>query len=117
VGGHGLKHSLASKAAKYTYAVLTAYEFFFELTALCDVVGVGNPSFLPLLQRICDDTGDTLEAIHYKRLSPLQPSSRAIDSYRAVQRGDCVVAFSRRELYRIKSIIEKRNPTLRCCII
>eukprot|EP00602_Paraphysomonas_sp_CaronLab_P001007 CAMPEP_0185033648 /NCGR_PEP_ID=MMETSP1103-20130426/22779_1 /TAXON_ID=36769 /ORGANISM="Paraphysomonas bandaiensis, Strain Caron Lab Isolate" /LENGTH=626 /DNA_ID=CAMNT_0027569993 /DNA_START=118 /DNA_END=1995 /DNA_ORIENTATION=- len=78
----------------------------------------GNASFLPLIRRICHSTGDTVEVREYTRLAPLvvTPNSH-VQSLRAVRRGDCIVAFSRKKLYKIKASIEKLNPQLRCCII
>ncbi|KAH8968509.1 hypothetical protein BDL97_03G131400 [Sphagnum fallax] len=42
----------------------------------------------------------------YERLSPLVPQTRALGSYSHVRKGDCVVAFSRCDIYSIKKEIE-----------
>jgi ATP-dependent RNA helicase SUPV3L1/SUV3 len=78
----------------------------------------GDPAALPVLQRLVALTGDELAVARYpRRLSPLRVAGEALpDLCGAVRRGDCVVAFSRRELFSIKADIE-RGTGLRCGII
>lgn len=60
--------------------------------------------------------GDTLEVKTYERLLPLVPHDLALGSLRSVQRGDCVVAFSRKEVHAIKRAIDSYGH-LRCCMV
>lgn len=77
----------------------------------------GNFTFLKLIENICKHTNDQITIHEYKRKSPLKMSSNSLNSLTKVTKGDCVIAFSRKELYHIKNIIEKENPLLKCCII
>ncbi len=89
------------------------------LSAAAPVVHVcGDAAALPVLQRLVALTGDSLAVRRYpSRLSPLAVAAEALPELTAAVRpGDCVVAFSRRELFAIKSAIE-RATGLRCAII
>ena len=72
----------------------------------------GDPSCVALLQKICDVTGMRLDVRHYERLTSLAIDKQGLErgDYKNVQPGDCVIAFSRRDLYAIKAEIEKRSP-------
>ena len=76
----------------------------------------GDPSAVPLVTSLLKLTGDELIIHEYKRLSPLQVASKPLPSLSAVQRGDCVVAFSRRDLFKAKHQIESATG-LRCGVI
>lgn len=43
-----------------------------------------------------------LQIHYYDRLSPLKPLEEPIGSFLNVKRGDCIVTFSRREIYKYK---------------
>lgn len=62
-----------------------------------------------------------MHVAHYQRLLPLVTSDSAIsfrnDTYRNIRDGDCVVAFSRKEIHRIKAVIEQRHPRFRCFVV
>lgn len=45
---------------------------------------------------------------HYKRFTSLDVDSDFIEDYKQVQSGDCIVAFSRTDIYEIKQV----DPTL-----
>jgi hypothetical protein len=62
------------------------------------------------------NAGDTLEVKTYERLLPLVPHDMALGSLRAVRRGDCVVAFSRKEVHGIKRAIDSYGH-LKCCMV
>ncbi|KAL4452034.1 hypothetical protein ABPG75_007696 [Micractinium tetrahymenae] len=77
----------------------------------------GNPAALPLLQLIAAETGDALEVRRYERLSPLAPARRPLHpGLEGVRRGDCVVAFSRREVHALRQRIEGHGQH-RCCVV
>lgn len=60
--------------------------------------------------------GDTLEVRTYERLLPLVPQPAAITSLKTVRRGDCLVAFSRRDVHGIKRAIDSHGA-LKCCMV
>ncbi|KAL2926741.1 DExH-box ATP-dependent RNA helicase DExH18 mitochondrial [Bienertia sinuspersici] len=69
------------------------------------------------MRKICSDTGDELVEQHYKRFKPLVVESKTLlGDLRNVKSGDCVVAFSRREIFGVKLAIEKQTK-YRCCVI
>ncbi|CAM9327645.1 unnamed protein product, partial [Phaeothamnion confervicola] len=54
----------------------------------------------------------------YERLSPLHASHRAIDDLSALSPGDCLVAFSRRRLHRLKHDVEVASGgRTRCAVV
>ncbi|XP_057823818.1 ATP-dependent RNA helicase SUV3, mitochondrial isoform X6 [Cryptomeria japonica] len=59
---------------------------------------------------------DEIQVEYYKRLSPLIPSERPLDSFSEIRTGDCVVAFSRQNIYYIKKKIEAKGEHL-CSIV
>ncbi|KAI3979783.1 hypothetical protein MKX01_013878 [Papaver californicum] len=69
----------------------------------------GNPAAVPLIQQI-------LKVQYYDRLSPLVPSKVPLGSFSNIQRGDCIVTFSRREIYRLKKEIEFQGKHL-CSVV
>lgn len=60
--------------------------------------------------------GDRLEVRRYERLSPLVAARRPLASLSQVQRGDCVVAFSRRDVHALRQEIEGYGQH-RCCVV
>ncbi|XP_077250011.1 ATP-dependent RNA helicase [Tasmannia lanceolata] len=77
----------------------------------------GDPSVLKIVRKICNETGDELIENHYQRFKPLVVEAKTLlGDLRNVQPGDCVVAFSRREIFEVKMAIEK-HTSHRCCVI
>ncbi|KAI3837614.1 hypothetical protein MKX03_029739 [Papaver bracteatum] len=76
----------------------------------------GDPAAVPLIQQILKVTGDSVEVQYYDRLSPLVPSKVPLGSFSNIQRGDCIVTFSRREIYRLKKEIESQGKHL-CSVV
>ncbi|TXG72097.1 hypothetical protein EZV62_000676 [Acer yangbiense] len=62
----------------------------------------GDPAAVPLIQEILKVTGDDVKVQSYERLSPLVPLKVPLGSFSNIQKGDCIVTFSRREIYRLK---------------
>ena len=52
----------------------------------------------------------------YERLLPLVPQAAPLDSLKRIRRGDCVVAFSRRDVHAIKRAIDSHGA-LKCCMV
>ncbi|KAG8662333.1 DExH-box ATP-dependent RNA helicase DExH18, mitochondrial [Manihot esculenta] len=77
----------------------------------------GDPSVLNIVRKICSDTGDELIEHHYGRFKPLVVEAKTLlGDLRNVRSGDCVVAFSRREIFEVKLAIEKHTKH-RCSVI
>ncbi|XP_047311575.1 ATP-dependent RNA helicase SUV3, mitochondrial isoform X2 [Impatiens glandulifera] len=76
----------------------------------------GDPAVVPLIQKILKVTGDTITIQHYERLSPLVPSEVPLGSFSNIQTGDCIVTFSRVEIYNIKKKIENKGNHL-CSVV
>ncbi|XVF60521.1 hypothetical protein PTKIN_Ptkin08bG0054200 [Pterospermum kingtungense] len=77
----------------------------------------GDPTVLNIVRKICSDTGDELDEHHYGRFKPLVVEAKTLlGDLRNVRSGDCVVAFSRREIFEVKMAIEK-HTSHRCCVI
>lgn len=75
----------------------------------------GDDSCVPLIEGIAKLTGEELIIHRYERLTPLS-ATEAIGSLASVQGGDCVVAFSRKDIYVIKAQIES-SSSLRCAVV
>ncbi|CAN0839627.1 DExH-box ATP-dependent RNA helicase DExH18, mitochondrial [Linum grandiflorum] len=77
----------------------------------------GDPSVLDIVRKICAETGDDLYEHRYDRFKPLVVEAKTLlGDLKNVKSGDCVVAFSRREIFEVKLAIEK-NTKHRCCVI
>lgn len=77
----------------------------------------GDPSVLDVVRKICLETGDELHENHYDRFKPLVVEAKTLlGNLQNVRSGDCVVAFSRREIFEVKMAIEKHTKH-RCCVI
>ena len=76
----------------------------------------GDAAAIPLLRRLLAATGDSLEVIDYARLAPLTVAPTPLATLADVQSGDCVVCFSRFELFKHKREIEV-STGLRCGVI
>lgn len=77
----------------------------------------GDPSVLNSVRKMCSDTGDKLYEQQYERFKPLVVEAKTLlGDLKNVRSGDCVVAFSRREIFEVKAFIEKYTNH-RCCVI
>mmetsp|Transcript_6276 Transcript_6276/g.8742 ORF Transcript_6276/g.8742 Transcript_6276/m.8742 type:complete len:386 (+) Transcript_6276:1-1158(+) len=77
----------------------------------------GDPSSLQLIQRIGSVLGEEIEVSNYQRLSPLVPSPiPLVNPLQNLSKGDCIIAFSRKDIHDIKKLIEENSP-LRCCVV
>ena len=64
----------------------------------------------------CLRAGDTLEVREYERLLPLKAEKAALGTLQGVRKGDCLVAFSRREVHAIKRALEAWGA-FRSCVV
>ncbi|XP_057808849.1 DExH-box ATP-dependent RNA helicase DExH18, mitochondrial-like [Salvia miltiorrhiza] len=77
----------------------------------------GDPSVLDVVRKICSDTGDELVEQRYERFKPLVVEAKTLEGdLKNVRSGDCIVAFSRKEIFEVKLAIEKYTKH-RCCVI
>lgn len=76
----------------------------------------GEETAVPLVQQLLADTGDEFVVNRYQRLSPLQVATQSMEgNWAGIQRGDCIVAFSRRDIFAHKHLIEQKTG-LRCAV-
>lgn len=77
----------------------------------------GEPSAIPLLQKICKDTGDELQVNTYQRLAPLAVEHTSLNSnFSTLRKGDCIICFSRRNIFMLKKMIEHETKK-KCAVI
>ncbi|EEH40221.2 ATP-dependent RNA helicase suv3 [Paracoccidioides lutzii Pb01] len=68
----------------------------------------GEERVVPLIRDLAGLMGDRLEIHHYERLNPLKAMNKSLKGNLAnLQKGDCVVAFSRVGIHGLKQDIEK----------
>ncbi|KAF8626252.1 hypothetical protein AX15_004930 [Amanita polypyramis BW_CC] len=77
----------------------------------------GEETAVPVVQALLRETGDELVVRKYERLTPLIVEENSLEgAYGKVQKGDCVVAFSRSGIFGIKNKIERRTG-MRCAVV
>ncbi|CAI9762181.1 unnamed protein product [Fraxinus pennsylvanica] len=76
----------------------------------------GDAAAVPLIQEILKVTDDIVKVQYYERLSPLIPLKIPLGSFANIKTGDCIVTFSRRQIYRIKKQIENGGKHL-CSVV
>ncbi|EEY58821.1 ATP-dependent RNA helicase SUPV3L1, putative [Phytophthora infestans T30-4] len=76
----------------------------------------GSGEAVHLVKKFAETTGDDFELRSYERRSPLEIAPTHLASYSHIRSGDCVVAFSRRDIFQIKRDIEVKTGQ-KCCII
>ncbi|EGC35393.1 hypothetical protein DICPUDRAFT_33488 [Dictyostelium purpureum] len=74
----------------------------------------GDGSSKELIRKICEITGDSYELRTYERLSPLEIEERPA-SISKLQKGDCLVTFSKKECIELKQQMESKGK--RCAIV
>lgn len=77
----------------------------------------GEETAVPLVQALLRETGDEIEIRRYERLTTLDVEGRSIEGdYGNIEKGDCVVAFSRSGIFSIKTAIEKKTG-MKCAVV
>lgn len=77
----------------------------------------GEEGAVPLVQTMLRATGDEIIVHRYERLTPLQPAKTALNGrLKDIRKGDCVVAFARTSIFKLKEKIE-RETGLRCAVV
>ncbi|XP_049280117.1 ATP-dependent RNA helicase SUV3 homolog, mitochondrial [Anopheles funestus] len=69
----------------------------------------GEPGTADLLQKLCETTHESLEVRNYKRLTPLHIEDQALQTLDNVLPGDCIVCFSKNDIYAVSREIEARG--------
>jgi ATP-dependent RNA helicase SUPV3L1/SUV3 len=76
----------------------------------------GEETAIPVIQELLKDTGDELTIKRYQRLSPLIVENEGLGGdLSRVRKGDCVVTFSRTNIFKLKRKIEEVTG-LRCAV-
>lgn len=77
----------------------------------------GDPAAAPVVRKLAAACGDELEERVYERLTPLSVSEESLGgTIRRIRKGDAVVAFSRRDIYQLRRLIE-RSTGHKCCVV
>lgn len=76
----------------------------------------GDPAVVPIIQRLLEATDDVVTIQYYERLSPLVPLKSTLGPFSNIKAGDCIVTFSRREIYKLKKKIEMAGKHL-CSVV
>ena len=117
-----------SESARYDVAVIDeiqmigdgqrGFAWTIALIGLCakEVHLCGEEAAVPLVEEIAKELGEEVEVNRYDRLSPLKTSTEPLGDYKNIQKGDCVVAFSRKRIFEIKDQIEE-TTRLRCALV
>ncbi|KAI0062152.1 P-loop containing nucleoside triphosphate hydrolase protein [Artomyces pyxidatus] len=76
----------------------------------------GEETAVPLIESLVAMTGDELIVNQYQRLTPLSVAKESLDNdLSKIQKGDCVVTFSRSGIFKLKEAVEKATG-LRCAV-
>lgn len=77
----------------------------------------GEETAVPVVQALLKDTGDEIIVNRYERLSPLILQEDSLNGdWSKVQKGDCIVTFSRSNIFSLKRKIEQLTP-FRCALV
>lgn len=60
--------------------------------------------------------GDSFEVRRYSRLAALRVGQRVLPEVSMAQRGDCLVAFSRKDVHQMKREVEGKGQHS-CCVV
>ena len=77
----------------------------------------GDVAALSAIEAICASTGDSFEIRHYERMTAISPQTTSLDGdYAKIKAGDAIVAFSRKDIYAIRSAVERKTAH-KCCVV
>ncbi|XP_023060817.1 ATP-dependent RNA helicase SUPV3L1, mitochondrial [Piliocolobus tephrosceles] len=81
------------------------------LLGLCaeEVHLCGEPAAIDLVTELMYTTGEEVEVRDYKRLTPISVLDHALESLDNLQPGDCIVCFSKNDIYSVSRQIEIRG--------
>lgn len=76
----------------------------------------GEETAIPVIQALLRETGDELVIHRYERLTPLVVQDESLEGdLRRVQKGDCLVTFTRTNIYMLKQQVEELTG-MRCAV-
>ena len=76
----------------------------------------GEEAAVPLIEALMKETGDELIVRRYERLTPLAVATESLKGHwNRIEKGDCVVTFSRRSIFDLKREVENATG-LRCAV-
>ncbi|KIJ31831.1 hypothetical protein M422DRAFT_185414, partial [Sphaerobolus stellatus SS14] len=77
----------------------------------------GEEAAVPLVQKMLAETGDEIIINRYERLTPLTVAKNGLHgNWSLIERGDCIVTFSRNGIFRLKAQVEAQTG-LRCAVV
>lgn len=78
----------------------------------------GDGSAVELVRALAAQMGDEFEVRRYERFTQLRVEAGGLgaEGYAGARRGDCIVAFSRRDIFEIKAAVERATQH-RCCVV
>ncbi|KAK7140136.1 hypothetical protein R3I94_012670 [Phoxinus phoxinus] len=87
------------------------------LLGLCaeEIHVCGESAAVEFVTELMFTTGEEVEVHNYKRLTPFSISNHAVESLDNLKPGDCIVCFSKNDIYSISRQIEIRG--LECAVI
>lgn len=72
----------------------------------------GEAATIGLIERLCETTGEVVESHHYNRLTELTIEDTPLGSLENVQPGDCIVCFSKNDIYTVSREIESMGKQI-----
>ncbi|XP_040900202.1 ATP-dependent RNA helicase SUPV3L1, mitochondrial [Toxotes jaculatrix] len=87
------------------------------LLGLCaeEIHVCGEPAAIDFIRELMYTTGEEVEVHTYQRLTPFSVLDQAVESLDNLRPGDCIVCFSKNDIYSISRQIEARG--LECAVI
>uniref|UniRef100_A0A1A8F5T7 ATP-dependent RNA helicase SUPV3L1, mitochondrial n=2 Tax=Nothobranchius korthausae TaxID=1143690 RepID=A0A1A8F5T7_9TELE len=87
------------------------------LLGLCaeEIHVCGEPAAVDFIRELMYTTGEEVEVHNYQRLTPFSILNHAVESLDNLRPGDCIVCFSKNDIYSISRQIEARG--LECAVI
>ncbi|PVU88771.1 hypothetical protein BB561_005708 [Smittium simulii] len=77
----------------------------------------GEETTVPLVKKLLEFTGDEIQVIKYERLNKLIVSDKSVSKdYTDIKKGDCIICFSRKEIFNVAAKIEKKTK-FKCAVI
>lgn len=70
-----------------------------------------------LVEKLCDEWGDSFELREYKRMTPLTVADAPMLNWKEIRSGDCVVTFSRDDIHAVRREIETQRPGIKCGVV
>ncbi|CAO3620500.1 unnamed protein product [Cunninghamella echinulata] len=76
----------------------------------------GEASAVPLIKTICESLNEEVIVNEYSRLTPVNVCSSSLnEDWSQIKKGDCVIAFSRSDIFDIRKLVEKTTG-LQCAL-